>query len=55
MRKFGDSPIQTLRLYHGPEVKMLSFQMEAKTQNLVTAMLSQLNFIKEDQETSAKK
>jgi hypothetical protein len=44
-RKFGDLLTQTLRLLTGQEARMLSFQMEAKTQSLDMDTLLQQNYI----------
>jgi len=44
-RKYGDLLTQTLRLLTGQEARMLSFQMEAKTQSLDMDTLPQQNYI----------
>jgi len=50
-RKYGDLPTQTPRLSTGQEARMLSFQMEAKTQNQDTDTLLQQNYINIKQDT----
>merc|ERR1711957_39262 len=50
-RKYGDLLTQTLRLLTGQEARMLSFQMEAKTQNQDMDTLLQQNYINIKQDT----